>query len=140
MMRRREFITLLGGAAAAWPLAARAQPPERVRRVSVLMNYYADDPDAQARLASFLRGMRQLGWSDGLNVQIDVRWTAGERARIRSSVADLVAAAPDVIFAPGSPAVALLRTTTNKIPIIFAGVVDPVGAGFVASMPGQAAT
>ena len=133
-MKRREFITLVGGAAVTWPLAVRAQPVDRMRRVGVLMNYFEDDPDAQARLSSFLRGLRQLGWVDGSNVQIVIRWTAGEPTRVQASVEDLIALGPNVIFAPGSPAVALLRKTTNKIPIVFAGVVDPVGAGFVASM------
>ena len=133
-MRRREFLGGLAGAASAWPLATRAQQAERVRRVGIMMNYFEDDPDAQARLASFLRGMQQLGWVDGHNVEIVVRWTAAVPSRIQASVAELIAFAPNVIFAPGSPAVALLKQATDKIPIVFAGVVDPVGAGFVASM------
>jgi putative ABC transport system substrate-binding protein len=132
-MRRREFLGVIGGTA-MMPLAAQAQQAESMRRVGVLMNYFEDDPDAQARLASFLRGMQQLGWVDGRNVQIVIRWTAAGPGRIQASVAELIAIAPDAIFAPGSPAVALLKKATNKIPIVFAGVVDPVGAGFVASM------
>ena len=98
-MRRREFITLLGGAAAAWPLAARAQQPERMRRIGVLMSLAADDPEGQARLAAFLQGLQQLGWTDGRNVRIDTRWGAGDADRTRRYAAELVALAPDVILA-----------------------------------------
>jgi putative ABC transport system substrate-binding protein len=133
-MRRRDFLIVPVGVVVACSSPLRAQQAERMRRVGVLMNYFEDDPDAQARLASFLRGMQQLGWIDGRNAQIVIRWTAAAPDRIQASVAELIAIAPDAIFAPGSPAVALLKKVTNKIPIVFAGVVDPVGAGFVASM------
>ena len=101
-MKRREFITLLGGAAAAWPLAARAQQPERMRRIGVLMPLAADDPEGQARIAAFLQGLQQLGWTDGRNVRIDYRWARGDADRIRKYAAELVALAPDVILASGS--------------------------------------
>ena len=101
-MKRREFITLLGGAAAAWPLAARAQQGERMRRIGVLMPLAADDPEGQARIAAFLQGLQQLGWTDGRNVRIDIRWGAGDADRIRKYAAELVALAPDVILATGS--------------------------------------
>ena len=130
-----DFLGVLGGVVVACSSPLRAQQAERrMRRVGVLMNYFEDDPDAQTRLASFLRGMHQSGWVDGRNVQIVIRWTAAVPSRIQASVAELIAIAPDAIFAPGSPAVALLKKATSKIPIVFAGVVDPVGAGFVASM------
>ena len=141
-LKRREFITLLGGAAAAWPLAARAQQPERMRRIGVLMSLAADDPEAQARLAAFLQGLQQLGWTDGRNVRIDYRWAAGDADRIRRYAAELVALAPDVILASGSPSVAALLQATRTVPIVFAHVADPVGAGFVESLarPGGNAT
>ena len=101
-LHRREFITLLGGAAAAWPLAARAQQGERMRRIGVLMPRAADDPEVQARIAAFLQGLQQLGWTDGRNVRIDYRWAAGDAADIRRYAAELVALAPDVILATGS--------------------------------------
>ena len=104
-MKRREFITLLGGAAAAWPLAARAQQPERMRRIGVLMSTAADDPEGQARLAAFVQGLQELGWSDGRNVRIDTRWGGGDADRIRRYAAELVALAPDVILASGGSVV-----------------------------------
>ena len=133
-MKRREFITLIGGATAAWPLAARAQQPERMRRIGVLMNTAADSADGQARFAEFLQGLQQLGWTDGRNVRLDVRWAAGDADRIRRYAAELVARTPDVILAYTSPIVAALQQATRTVPIVFAGVVDPVGAGFVESM------
>ena len=140
-MRRREFITLLGGAA-AWPLAARAQQPERVRRIGVLMNVAADDPEGQARLAAFLQGLQQLGWTVGRNVRIDYPLGRGRCRRLRKYAAELVALAPDVILATGSLAVAPLLQATRTVPIVFAIVADPVGAGFVDSLarPGGNAT
>jgi ABC-type uncharacterized transport system substrate-binding protein len=140
-LKRRQFITLLGGAA-AWPLAARAQQAERVRRIGVLMNLAADDPEGQSRLAAFLRGLQQLGWSDGGNVRIDTRWAAADVDRFRSYAAELVALAPDVILASGHPSVVALQQATRTVPIVFLQVVDPVGAGFVASLarPGGNAT
>jgi ABC-type uncharacterized transport system substrate-binding protein len=140
--KRREFITLLGGAAAVWPLAARAQQPERVRRVGVLMALAADSPSAQADLAAFLQGLRQLGWSEGRNLQIDIRWGAGNADNIRKGVTELAAFAPDVIYAAGGSSVGPLLQATRAVPIVFAMVPDPVGSGFVASLarPGGNAT
>jgi len=134
MMRRREFITLLGGAATAWPLAARAQQSERMRRVGALSPLPADDPGAKARIAAFLEGLAQLGWTDGRNVRIDTRWGAGDNDRIRRYAAELVALEPDVILATATATVAPLQQATRTVPIVFASVIDPVGAGFVASM------
>jgi putative tryptophan/tyrosine transport system substrate-binding protein len=141
-LKRREFITLLGGAAAAWPLASRAQRPERMRRIGVLMNLAADDPAGQARLTAFLQGLQQVGWTDGRNVHIDIRWGAGAAERIRKFAAELVALAPDVILASGSPTTGPLLQATRTIPIVFVQVADPVGAGFIESLahPGSNAT
>jgi putative ABC transport system substrate-binding protein len=129
-VRRRAFITLLGGAA-AWPLAARAQQGERVRRIGVLMNAAADDPYGRARLAAFQQVLQQLGWSDGRNVRIDTRWGENDVDRDRTYAAELVALAPDVILAAGTLSVAALRRETWTIPIVFNSVSDPVGASFV---------
>ena len=131
-MRRREFIGLLGGAA-AWPLVARAQQAERVRRIGVLMGI-ANDPEGQARVAAFVQRLQELGWTDGRNVRIDTRWGSGDAERIRRYAAELAALAPDVILAAGSPAVAALQQTTRSVPIVFANVIDPVGAGFIDSL------
>ena len=141
-MMRREFITLLGGAAAAWPLAARAQQGERMRRIGVLMNLAADDPESSAHLAAFLDGLQQLGWTDGRNVRIDTRWSASDPDRRRTYAAELVALAPDVILAYGGSGAGALQQATRTVPIVFAEVVDPVGAGLVASLarPGGNAT
>ena len=141
-MNRRSFIAALGGAAAAWPLAARAQPPERIRRIGVLHTPAADDSEGQARSAAFLQGVQQLGWTDGRNVRIDTRWAAGDADRIRRYVAELVALAPDVILATGSATVGPLLQATRTVPIVFVGVPDPVGSGFVESLarPGGNAT
>jgi len=130
-MRRREFITLAGGAAAAWPIAARAQQPKR--RIGALMSTAADDREGQARLAAFVEGLQQLGWTDGRNVRIDTRWPVGDADRGRSAE-ELVAMAPDVILASASASVAALQRITRSVPIVFANVIDPVGAGFVASL------
>jgi putative tryptophan/tyrosine transport system substrate-binding protein len=140
-MQRRDFITLLGGAAAAWPLATHAQQPERVRRIGVLRGG-ADDERGQAVLAAFLQGLQQLGWTDGRNVRIDIRWPAGNADDARKYATELVALAPDVIFTSGSASVAPLLQATRTVPIVFASVVDPVGAGFVESLarPGGNAT
>jgi putative tryptophan/tyrosine transport system substrate-binding protein len=140
-MRRREFITLLGGAVAACPLGARAQQPERMRRIGVLMGGAGRDPVEHARLAAFLDGLQQLGWTDGRNVRIDTRWPAGEAER-RTYAAELVGLAPDVILASASASVAALQQASRSAPIVFANVIDPVGAGFVASLaqPGGNAT
>src|SRR5262249_28621564 len=132
-MKRREFITLLGGAA-VWPLAAGAQPVERVRRVGVLMSMAADDPEGQPRITAPAQRMAELGWADGRNLQIDYRWAAGDPDRIRKYAAELVALAPDVILANSTPLVAALQQATPTVPIVFVGVADPVGAGLVQSL------
>jgi putative ABC transport system substrate-binding protein len=140
-IRRRQFITLLGGAA-AWPVAARAQQPERMRRIGVLMSTAADDPEGQARIAAFHQGLQQLGWTIGHNVRIDSRWPAGDPERFRRYAAELVELSPDVILATGSAAAAPLLQATRTVPIVFVIVPDPVGAGFVNSLarPGGNAT
>src|SRR6266511_1584309 len=130
-MRRREFITLLGGAATAWPLSARAQQPDRMRHIGVLMNLSADDRQGQPRVAAFQQGLQQLGWSDGRNVQIEYRWGAGRADPTRKYAAELVALAPDVILASGTLSVAALQRVTRPVPIVCTLVSDPVGAGFV---------
>jgi putative ABC transport system substrate-binding protein len=139
---RRAFITLVGGTAAAWPLAARAQQPDRVRRIGVLMNIAADDPDSPIRLAALLQGLQQLGWTVGQNIQIDYRWGGGSAELMRKYAVELVALAPDVILAHSSAAVAPLLEATRTVPIVFAVVADPVGAGYVESLarPGGNAT
>jgi putative ABC transport system substrate-binding protein len=136
-MKRRELITLLGGAAAssvAWPRAAGAQQGERVRRIGVLANLAADDSQSPPRMAAFVQGLKGLGWTEGGNVRIDYRWGARDRDRLRRYAAELVALAPDVILAQGSDSVAALRPATGSIPIVFATVVDPVGSGYVESL------
>ena len=133
-MQRREFITLLGGAAVAWPRAARAEQADRIRRVGVLEARTADDREAQARLAAFLQGLQELGWTDGRNVRIDYRWAAADADRSRTYAAELVAVAPDVILAAGSLSVAALQQTSRTVPIVFVNIIDPVGAGFVARL------
>jgi len=131
-MKRREFITLLGGAAATWwPLTAEAQQPEQLRRVGVLTNRVADNPEGQAAVAAFRQALQQLGWSDGRNIRIDMRWGVNDVDRDRRDVAELVALAPDVILASGTPSVAALQHASRSLPIVFVGVTDPVGAGLV---------
>src|SRR5262245_44007709 len=132
-IRRRDFIFTLGGAA-AWPLAARAQQRERMRRIGVLMNNAADDPEAQARMTAFAQELAQLGWIAGRNVKIDSRWPAGDNERVRRYAAELVALAPDVIVASSSQVVAALIEATRTVPIVFTNVPDPVGAGLVNSL------
>ena len=141
-MKRRTFIMLLGGAAIAWPLAARAQQGERMRRIAVLMNLPADDPDGQARNAALLQGLQQFGWTVGSNVRIDIRWGGGDANRMRKEAEELVASAPDVILASGTTSLRPLLQATRTLPVVFANVADPVGAGFVASLakPGGNAT
>ena len=133
-MRRREFIAGLGSAA-AWPVVARAQQPDRVRRIGVLMHVNEHDPEAKAYLAGFTQGLAELGWTDGRNLHIIVRWAAGDVERMRMSAKELVGLQPDVILAHGTPATAAFQRETRSIPIIFAAVSDPVGEGFVASLP-----
>jgi len=140
-MSRREFIMLLGGVVAAWPLVARAQQPDRMRHIGVLMGTAADDSESQARTAAFAQGLAQLGWVDGRNVRIDTRWATADD--IRRQAAELAALAPDVILAAtGTFTVAPLLQATRTVPIVFVLVIDPVGAGFVASLarPGGNAT
>src|SRR5215831_9492238 len=140
-MRRRDFITLLGGVA-AWPLAARAQQREQMRLIGVLMNLGSDDAEGQARNAVFLQGLQELGWSVGRNVRIEYRWGAGDAELFRRHALELVALAPDVILAGGGAVVPSLLQATRTIPIVFTGTPDPVGAGFVESLarPGGNAT
>jgi putative ABC transport system substrate-binding protein len=141
-MKRRDFISLLGGAAAAWPLAARGQQGERMRRIGVINNLPGDDPEATARNAAFLQALQELGWTDGRDVRIDIRWGAGDPERIRKYVAELLALAPDVILATGASTVGPLQRATRTVPIVFVNVTDPVGAGLVESLarPGGNAT
>jgi putative ABC transport system substrate-binding protein len=134
-MRRREFIALIGGAAAGWPLAAHAQQGERMRRVGVLIGGYRQtDREGQARIAAFLDSFRKLGWTDGRNVRIDTRWGEGDANRGKASAAEFVRSAPDVIVVAGNPSLAELQRLTTTIPIVFTQVADPVGSGFVAGV------
>jgi putative ABC transport system substrate-binding protein len=130
-MRRREFITLLGGATAAWPLTARAQQSGGMRRIGVLMNVAATDPEGQAQVAAFLQALQQLGWNEGRNVRIDTRWGENDVERDRRYATELLAFAPDVVLASGTLSVAALRLVSRTSPIVFVGVSDPVGAGLV---------
>src|SRR5215207_9671267 len=138
-MRRRDFIAGLGGAAVAWPLVARAQQSNPVRHIGVLMSTAEADPEAQARIAAFQQGLQQLGWIVGRNVRIDTRWGGSSAENIRRHAVELVALTPDVILATGSVTVGPLLQTTRSVPIVFAYVPDPVGAGFVDSLarPGR---
>jgi putative ABC transport system substrate-binding protein len=133
-MRRRDFITLLGGAAAMWPRPGRAQPDRRMRRIGVLMNLPSDDPEGMARLAAFLQGLQELGWIVGRNVRIDYRWGTGDADRARGYAAELVALEPDVILSSGTPSIGALQQATRTVPIVFAQVPDPVGAGFIETL------
>jgi putative ABC transport system substrate-binding protein len=135
-MRRREFIKVIAGSTAAWPLAAFAQQSERMRRIGVLNGggLDADDLDVKARIGAFENGLKQLGWTNGQNVRIDIRAGAGDPERLRRYADELVALAPDVILATGASAVAPLLKATRTMPIVFTNVVDPVGAGFVDSL------
>jgi putative tryptophan/tyrosine transport system substrate-binding protein len=141
-VNRRSFITLLSGAVAAWPLSARAQQVERMRRIGVLMNLSSDDAEGQARNAAFLQGLQELGWTVGRNVRIEYRWGAGDAELFRRYASELVALAPDVILAGGGAVVPSLLQATRTVPIVFTGTPDPVGAGFVESLarPGGNAT
>jgi putative tryptophan/tyrosine transport system substrate-binding protein len=131
-MKRREFITLLGGAAVAWPLAARAQQVERVRRIAVLNNVAEGDPDTQAWIGAFRQRLDNLGWSEGL--KIDIRWGAGDLTRLRRYAVELVSMGPDVAFAESTPSIRALQQATRTIPIVFVGGSNPIGSGFVASL------
>jgi len=137
VIRRRELITLLGGAAAAssaWPLAARAQQAEQMRRIGVLMNTGADEPESQARLAAFMQGLQELGWAAGRNLRIDYRWSPGDLARLRKDAAELVALRPEVILAGVGATTIALQQATRTIPIVMAQGIDPVGNGYVDSL------
>jgi putative tryptophan/tyrosine transport system substrate-binding protein len=142
MMKRREFITFLGGTAAAWPLAVRAQAADRMKRIGVLLNLAEDDPVTRGRLAAFLGALQELGWSEGRNLRIDYRWGLGDADRHRINAEELVALAPDVILAHGSTIMGPLQRVTRTVPIVFVSVADPVAGGFIASLaqPGTNAT
>ena len=139
---RRKFLATLGGAAVAWPLAARAQQGERMRRVGVLMSFASDGPEAQPRLLAFAQGLQELGWTVGRNLRIDTRWIAGDIDRARKYAAELVALPSDVIVANGVGALGPLQQATRAVPIVFVNVPDPVGGGYIASLarPGGNAT
>jgi putative ABC transport system substrate-binding protein len=141
-MRRREFITLLGGAAAAWPLAARAQQGERMRRIGILLPATADDGEYQSWMRTFLQGLGQSGWTIGLNLQVDTHWAGADMDVIRRKAVEIVASAPDVILAHGNGPVSALLQTTRTVPIVFPIAGDPVGTGLVNSLarPGGNAT
>jgi putative ABC transport system substrate-binding protein len=141
-MRRRAFITLLGSAAAAWPLSARAQQPDRMRRIGVLTNLAENDPEEKSRLAAFREGLQEAGWTDGRNMLINYRWTLGDADRTRRYAEELVALSPDAILTVGAATVASLQQATRTVPIVFVSLPDPVGAGVVDSLshPGGNAT
>jgi len=132
-IRRRELIAALGGVA-AWPLAARAQQAEQIRRIAMLSGLTASDPEAQARLAAFHQGLKEVGWTAGRNLRIDFRWSSGDTAETRTLARELVELKPELIIGMTTPAVAALVKETKTIPIVFAGIVDPVGRGFVSNM------
>jgi putative tryptophan/tyrosine transport system substrate-binding protein len=135
-MRRRDFVTLIAGSAvAAWPLAARAQQPERMRLIGVLMSVEENDPQGKTQLSQFKQGLAESGWIDGRNVQMEVRWGGGDVVRTRTFAKELVALQPEVILAQGTPGTAALQRETGTIPIVFVVVADPIGPGFVASLP-----
>jgi putative tryptophan/tyrosine transport system substrate-binding protein len=141
-MRRRDFIKVVAGSAITWPLVARGQQSERMRRIGVLMNRAADNAEGQARIAAFQQALQQLGWTDGRNVRVDTRWGEDDVDVERKYAAELIALTPDVILASGTLSVAALRRANRALPIVFVGVTDPVGAGFVDSLarPGGNAT
>ena len=132
-MNRREFITLLGGATATWPLAARGQQTDRMRRVGVLMYLSESDSEVKGWITAFQEGLQQLGWTQGRNIRIEYRWGGGDQDRVRTYAAELVRMAPDVLFAAPTPALAALHRETSTLPIVFAQVSDPVKLGFVAN-------
>jgi ABC-type uncharacterized transport system substrate-binding protein len=133
-MRRRQFITLLGGAAAAWPLAVRAQQDGRIRHVGVLMSGVATDTESQSQLAAFLQGLRQLGWIEDQNLRVEVRWNAGDAGLARTYAAQLIGLRPDVILASTTINLTVIRQATSTVPVVFVSVTDPVAQGFVASV------
>jgi ABC-type uncharacterized transport system substrate-binding protein len=133
-VRRRDFIKVIAGSAAAWPTAIRAQPPERMRRVTLLVGLAEKDLEAQKRAKAFRLGMRDLGWIEGRNVQVDYRFTDSSVDSIKKHVAEVIALAPDVIVANSTPIIAALRPKTSTIPIVFAMVLDPVGQGFISNL------
>jgi putative ABC transport system substrate-binding protein len=133
-MRRRDFIKAIAGSSVAWPLVTEAQQSQKMRRLSVLMSTAADDQESMARYTAFLQGLQELGWTDGRNVRIDVRWGAGDAERTRKYAAELVALAPDAIMVSGSISLGQLIKATRTVPIVFALIADPVGAGFVKSL------
>jgi putative ABC transport system substrate-binding protein len=130
-VKRRDFITLIGGVAVAWPLAARAQQIERMRRIGMLMNLAADDPESLRRITAFVQRLQQLGWTDGHNIRIDARWGAGDADRYRTLATELLALAPDVIVVATTSVTGVVRRATRTVPIVFVQVIDPVGGGFV---------
>src|SRR5262245_29640234 len=133
-LKRRDVITLLGGAAAVWPLTTRAQQAERMRRIGVLMNLSPGDQEVQARLAGFLQGLQERGWAVGRNVRIDYRWGGSDAALFRKGAAELLQSGPDILLASSTPAIVALQSLTRTVPIVFVNVVDPLGAGIVASL------
>ena len=141
-MRRRDFIKVIAGSAAAWPLAARAQQGERVRRIGVLMPLGATDAEAQTRVGAFLQGLQEFGWAVGRNVRTEIRWAGGDADEIRKYASELATLAPDVILSTGSSTLGPLLRATRAVPIVFVVIVDPVGAGYIASLarPGGNAT
>src|SRR6516225_5275997 len=134
ILQRREFITLLGGAAAGWPLAARAQQRDRVRRIGVLMPLDENDPEGKRRYSAFTQGLADLGWTDGRNLRIDLRWASDDINRIRGFAQELVGLQPDIIATNGTPATVAIRRETRAIPIVFANLADPVVSGIVARL------
>src|SRR5262245_14766418 len=133
-VKRRDFIALIGGAAVGWPLAARAQQSDRTRRIGVLIQVAEGDPQARIEVAAFLRKLQKLGWSEGRNLQIDIRWGGGDADRIRKYAAEVVALAPEVVLAPGGTVVGALLQERRSVPIVFVNVTDPVGRGYIASL------
>jgi putative ABC transport system substrate-binding protein len=131
---RRDFVTLLGGVAVAWPLTARAQQPEQMRRIGVLTNLAAEDPEGRTRIEALLQGLSELGWREGRTLKIDIRWGVDDAETSRTQASELLALAPDVIFATTTSKVQVLRRVTRSVPIVFAGVSDPVGGGLVATL------
>ena len=134
-IKRREFVSLLGGATVAWPFAALAQKPDRPRRIGVLMSLGENDPEGRAQLSGFTQGLADLGWSNGSNLRMEVRWGGGDVVRMQTFAKELVALQPDLILAQGTPVTAALQRETRTIPIVFVVVTDPVGEGFVAGLP-----